>query len=138
MAAAVTSGQSTTPPGVQSPAEKAVCETSKPKDSPDFVKGSGTFVMKLKLVAKDRFVQVEIKGENKTTFEGNFYNLWWSFGQVVCPVASNQRDHRFISNYHPLGFLSLEPAHLVNLESGNSCEENGEKNVLLLLQLRAS
>ena len=70
MAAAVTSGQSTAPSGVQIPADKVVCETMKPKDSPDFVKGSGTFVMKLKLVAKDRFVQVEIKGANKTTFEG--------------------------------------------------------------------
>jgi hypothetical protein len=60
-------GQSTT----QSPLAKSICENLKPKDSPDFAKGSGTYSLKLKLMEKDKFVWIEIKGENKTTFEGN-------------------------------------------------------------------
>jgi hypothetical protein len=60
-------GQSTT----KSPLDKSICENLKPKDSPDFAKGSGTYSLKLKLMEKDKFVWIEIKGENKTTFEGN-------------------------------------------------------------------
>ena len=54
-----------------SPQETAICEGLKPKDSGDFVKGSGTFSLKLKFMVKDKFVWVQLKGENKTTFEGN-------------------------------------------------------------------
>jgi hypothetical protein len=60
-----------------SPADKLICDNLKPKDSPDFAKGSGTYSMKLRLMAKEKLVVVEIKGENKTAFEGRVR----SFGQ---------------------------------------------------------
>ena len=36
----------------------------------DFMKGSGTFTIRLRVMAKDKYIYVELKGENKTTFEG--------------------------------------------------------------------
>jgi hypothetical protein len=47
------------------------------------MKGSGTFTLRLRVMAKDKYIYVELKGENKTTFEGNFKKSQFSLTLII-------------------------------------------------------
>ena len=49
--------------------ERVYCEILKPQDSAAFLKGSGSFSLKLSLV-KEGLVSIDITAENKTSFIG--------------------------------------------------------------------